>query len=127
MGIGSIFTIGLKKHARAELKRAGATERISVLVRNLQRRRSFIRAARQAQAEALIGGVASGAGLESSGVQGTLASLITQEQFGVFEVREQQRRGLKVAAQRAEAQETVERAQDFESAIDTFASIAGSG
>jgi len=69
-----------KKRREARIARARITR-----LRNRQARRTFMRSFRQAQATTLTQGVASGAGLESSGVQGQLASGRSQFRTAVFE------------------------------------------
>ena len=79
--VSSIF--GAKKNkAKKKARKAGANIE---KVRNLQAKRAFLRNYRQAQAAALVGGVASGVSVDSSAVKGTQASQQTQAQFGSFE------------------------------------------
>ena len=82
--------------AHKDFRSARRIKGINTTVKALQARRSFVRAARQAQAQALVRGAGSGASLESSAVQGNLASLQTQEQLGVFEQQESTMRTLRV-------------------------------
>jgi len=101
----SLFAKGSAARRR---RQAGRLQREIRLISRVQQRRQFVNRFRQAQAEALSGGVATGAGLGSSAVQGILASQATQ--FGVatgeFEeqVRLEARAGQRLAsAQRFEA------------------------
>ncbi len=82
--------------AHKDFRSARRIKGINTTVKALQARRSFVRAARQAQAQAAVRGAGSGASLESSAVQGNIASLRTQEQLGVFEQQESTMRTLKV-------------------------------
>lgn len=54
-------------------------------IQSLQERTQFIRQFRQARAQSLAGGIASGAGIESSGIQGTLQSVRAQATLGLAE------------------------------------------
>jgi hypothetical protein len=82
---GALIGASKKRKARQRLRQAGKLSTLNKQVQFAQRRRQFIRAARSAQAAALVQGQASGASLRSSAVQGNLASLQTQEAVALTE------------------------------------------
>lgn len=76
IAVGGQLVAGSK--AKKASKRANRAQREINRLKNEQARRAYMRSFRQAQAAALVGGIASGAGLESSLVQGTLTSQHSQ-------------------------------------------------
>lgn len=96
--------IGTAIVSRRKRRRAVKLQRTIRAISNVQRKRAFLNRFRSAQAETLIAGVASGAGLESSGVQATLASQVTQRNIGVSEFEEQQRLSQRATQELASAE-----------------------
>ncbi len=90
-GISKIGSLLSGRKARKRRRRARQAQLDIGRIRNFQSRRVALQQFRQAQAQALLGGVASGAELESSGVQGSVASLGSQARLNITEAREQQR------------------------------------
>jgi len=116
---GKVGGATFRKGAQHDLDRAARRRREGATVRNIQRRRAFIRKARAAQAENLVAGVATGAGLESSAFQGTRASLQTQTEFAKQLDSQARLRERAIANDQRKAQDSLARAQGFE----TFMSI----
>lgn len=84
--VGGAVQFGANRRAQKKLRRARKLERSAALLRNLQRRRTFIRSARAAQAANIVSASGQGAGfLDSSAFQGTQASIATQEAVGLSE------------------------------------------
>ena len=110
-----------KKAGKAE-KRANQAQREINRIRNRQNQRQFLREFRQAQAAALVDATAAGVDVESSRVQGTIASQRSQAQTAGFEFREMDRLGGEVTRFRNEV--TTRRARA--SAFSTIADIGSS-
>lgn len=89
---GSIKAAGDAKDAAAG---ANKTQMKINRLRNAQAKRNFLRKFRQSQAATLSAGIASGAGLESSRVQGTTASQTAQAEVGLQEFAELDKLGAK--------------------------------
>jgi hypothetical protein len=112
--------------ASVGIKAAGALigGKLSTLnkqVQFAQRRRQFIRAARSAQAAALVQGQASGASLRSSAVQGNLASLQTQEAVALTEFGAVEQRNRKIGGLTESAGNLVQQGQQ----VEKLANFAG--
>lgn len=86
----AIFGFGRRKKARKNRAIAAKAQSDIARIANRQARRQFIQNFRQAQASAVVSGVASGASLESSAVQGTLGSNTSQAQSAVRDNDRQQ-------------------------------------
>lgn len=98
-GIKAIAGLGAAK----KRKRAAKLQQQITAISNKQRRRAFLQRFRQAQADALSASVASGAGLESSAVRGTLASQRTQRNVAEGEFVDQARLGAAAASSLSKA------------------------
>lgn len=114
------------RKAKKASKRANAAQRAINKLKNKQAKRAFLRKFRQFQAAALVGGVASGVSVESSGVQGTLAGQATQAATGIAEFNQFDKLGgEQTAALNAQA------SANFQSSvfgsIASFATSAGGG
>ena len=128
--IGSVFKVGgkiasasSKRKGRSFLRKARKLEKVTQFERAVQQRRAFLRQARAAQAEAILGGVATGASLESSGVQGSLQSLTTQTQQALSEQRSQFRRGAQITQFQEFAKTQFEQAANIESQFEAIGQI----
>jgi hypothetical protein len=95
--IAAVAAIGGKliagRKAKKASKAANAAQRAINKLKNKQNKRAFLRQFRQAQAEALVGGVAAGVDVESSTVAGVLAGQRTQARTAVGEFAEGERLG----------------------------------
>ncbi len=89
--VAAVAQIGFSVVARRKRREAAKIQRTIKAISTRQRKRAFLNRFRAAQADTLIAGVASGAGLESSGVRATLASQETQKNIGIAEFEQQQR------------------------------------
>ena len=96
--VGTAYSIDQANKASKAQKNANSTQRDINKLKNEQQKRAFLRNFRQTQAAALMNSVASGVGLESSGVQGTLASEQTQKATNLADFREFNRLGAEVAS-----------------------------
>lgn len=76
------------RKAKKASQRANAAQRKINKLKNAQAKRAFLRNFRQQQAAALVGAVAGGVDIASSGVQGTLASQATQASVGRTEFKQ---------------------------------------
>jgi hypothetical protein len=85
VGVGASIVAG--KKATKQQKKANAAQRKINQLKNKQAKRAFIRNFRQQQAIALTQGIASGVGLESSLVQGTMASQAAQAKTALREFK----------------------------------------
>lgn len=121
--IGAIAGFSKRKKAKRALARAKRIQTVNKQLAFAQQRRQFIKAARSARAQALIEGIASGADLASSAVQGNLASLRTQEQVALTEFSSQEARNRQIEALGAQAGQQLAGAQQIEG-ITSFASGA---
>jgi hypothetical protein len=108
-----VISLGLSFGARKKRKRAARLQQQIQAISSRQRRRAFIRRFREAQAAALVSGVASGAGLESSAVAGTIASQRTQRGVAEGEFIDQSRLS-------AAAGSSLQRAGNLEFAAGAF-------
>lgn len=97
IGVGS--SIKAAGDASDDASAANATQRKINKLKNAQAKRQFLRKFRQAQANTLSAGIASGAGLESSRVLGTAASQTTQALTGVKEFEELDKLGAQHGSQ----------------------------
>jgi hypothetical protein len=123
-----LLGFGLKRSAKKKRKAAQRLQRINTQLRNVQARRQFVRAARGAQANALVAGAASGASLDSSGAQGNLASLQTQENVGLTEQKNTQVRNFnsRVLGDKADKRlATAGALEDASNAFQSFGSTFG--
>ena len=91
--IGTAVSIDQSKKASKAQKKANTAQRSINQLQNKQNKRQFLRAFRQAQAQALQNAVTAGVGLESSAFQGTVASQATQAEVAVKEFKEADRLG----------------------------------
>ena len=73
------------RNAAKAQKQANIAQRNINRRQNAQNKRAFLRNVRQAQAQALVGTVAAGVGLESSRAQGERQSNVTQTEVGVYD------------------------------------------
>ncbi len=128
--IAAVASIGGKliagRKAKKAGKRANAAQRAMNKLKNKQNKRAFLRQFRQAQAAALVGGVAAGVDIESSGIQGTLASQKTQARVGVAEFAESERLG-DVQAAAINKQASANFAASVFGSVASFAMSAGGG
>jgi len=114
--IGGKLVAGRK--AKKASKAANAAQRAINKLRNKQNKRAFLRNFRQAQAQALVGGVAAGVDVGSSTVQGALAGQESQKRTAVAEFAEGERLGdVQTAAMNKQA------SANF--AASVFGSVAG--
>jgi len=109
-----------KRRAKKKLAEGRRLQRQNKILRAVQARRSFLRAARGAQAQALVAGVASGASVESSAVQGSLASIGTQARVGATEQRGQVLTDIRAEDLGVSARSDIRSAQNIE-AVGSFA------
>ena len=86
-----------RKGSKAQ-KAANEAQRKINKLKNKQAKREFLRNFRQTQAIALSSAIGQGVGLESSGVQGTLASEKTQAKLALNEFNEFDKLGAEAAA-----------------------------
>lgn len=120
----TLGTILSGKKAKKASKAANAAQRKINRLKNEQSKRAFLRQFRQAQAAALVSGVASGVTIESSGVQGTLAGQFSQKETALSEFK--QADDLGVAQQAAQnAQASANFAGSVFGSVAAFASSAG--
>lgn len=82
---GGFLAAPSKRRGASLLRQAKKVEQQQKFMTALKQRRTFIKNARRAQAEALVPAAASGASLESSRVQANRESFATQELVGVRE------------------------------------------
>lgn len=118
---GALIGASKKRKARRRLRQAGKLSTLNKQVQFAQRRRQFIRAARSAQAAALVQGQASGASLRSSAVQGNLASLQTQEAVALTEFGAVEQRNRKIGGLTESAGNLVQQGQQ----VEKLANFAG--
>jgi len=76
--LGDALSFGRRKNAEHATNRANRAKRKLAVLSTIQNRRNFIRQARGVQADVLLGGAQNVGGLDSSGFQGTQASVQTQ-------------------------------------------------
>lgn len=123
--VGQVGEFHQRGQAAQKLRAAGRQQRTALLVRNIQRRRAFIRAARGAQAQNLVAGAQREGGLESSAFQGIEASIQTQSEFGRFEFDTSQLRQQKIGALVAGAERDVQQAQTVKQATEFVSNVGG--
>lgn len=105
-----------KRRAEARMARAAITR-----LRNKQAKRSFLKKFRQAQAQALVEGVASGASIDSSGTQGRLAAGRSQFRTAMFEFGKMQ--DLSRQANRAES--AADQSDQMAGTVEAFGDVIG--
>lgn len=84
LALGGMSLIQGRNAAKAQ-KQANIAQRNINRRQNAQNKRAFLRNVRQAQANALVGTVAAGVGLESSRAQGERQSNVTQTEVGMYD------------------------------------------
>ena len=109
-----------RKSSKAQ-KRANEAQRKINRLKNRQAKRAFLRNFRQSQAVALVQGIASGVGLESSIVQGTLASQGSQARTGLREFQTFNRLGAEFTSAQNAASSAAFKSQVF-GQVASFAS-----
>ncbi len=122
VGVAGSLVSGAK--AKKASKRANASQRAINRLKNKQAKRAFLRQFRQAQAAALVGGVASGVDIASSGVQGTLSSQTSQGITAVSEFKQADDLGAEMTRQLSKQVSANFSASVFGS-VASFATSAG--
>jgi hypothetical protein len=85
------ISLGFGASAASKKRKAARARQQIGKISRVQQRRSFLNKFRTAQAQALVAGQASGAGLESSALRGQQASNVTQRGVALGENIEQER------------------------------------
>jgi hypothetical protein len=111
---GKALSASSKRKARVRLKQGRRLEQVTKFERARQARRAFLRNARQAQAQALLAGVSTGASLESSGAQANLQSLRTQQRVALGEQQTQFTRGAEIFRLQEAATTQLNQAREIE-------------
>jgi len=128
--IAAVASIGGKlvagRKAKKASKAANAAQRAMNRLKNKQNKRAFLKQFRQAQAQALVGGVAAGVDVGSSTVQGVLAGQRTQRGTAVKEFAESERLGDVQQAAIAK-QASANFASSVFGSVASFAMSAGGG
>ena len=128
--IAAVASIGGKliagNKAKKASKRANAAQRAINKLKNKQAKRAFLRQFRQAQAAALVGGIAAGVDVSSSTIQGVLSSQGTQARTGVSEFAEGERLG-DVQTAAINKQASANFASSVFGSVASFAMSAGGG
>ena len=128
--IAAVAAIGGKliagRKAKKAGKRANAAQRAMNKLKNKQNKRAFLRQFRQAQAAALVGGVAAGVDVGSSTVQGVLAGQATQAGVAGAEFAESERLGVEQTRQ-INKQASANFAASVFGSVASFAMSAGGG
>jgi len=123
-GVAGKMIAGRK--AKKAGKRANAAQRALNKLKNKQNKRTFLRNFRQAQAQALVGGVAAGVDVGSSTTQGVLASQGSQARTATAEFAEGERLG-DVQSAAINKQASANFAASVFGSVASFAMSAGGG
>jgi predicted PP-loop superfamily ATPase len=118
--LGSAWSSKYRKRAQNQLKKAQGEKRKIAVLRSLTARRTFLRNFRSAQADALSGAVASGAGIDSSLALGQAASQQTQRNTALSEDSDIRAMNVKVQSFSDQAQNELDNAADAQFAGDVF-------
>lgn len=119
--VGTVGSIIQAKKGRKKGVAANEAQKKLNRKKNAQAKRAFLRQFQQAQAASLVAGIASGVGLESSIVQGQLASQATQAATAIKEFKEFDVLGAQVGDLRQAAASAASRSQTF-GQVASFAS-----
>ncbi len=122
--IGGKLIAGRK--AKKASKAANATQRAMNKLKNQQNKRAFLRQFRQAQAQALVGGIAAGVDVASSTVAGAMAGQESQRRTAVAEFAEGERLG-DVQTAAINRQASANFAASVFGSVASFAMSAGGG
>lgn len=125
MSLGSIpRALGSHKASKSRQKAAKFRQRIA-FGQSLIKRRTFLRNARAALATNLVGGVATGASLDSSAFQGVQASIATQREAALDVFNEAARNEKKARSADKTAASSESFGQIAGAVVDFAGSVAG--